>query len=101
MLFTDVQKEQFGMDMTTILCLLQACRQTGIMDTCWELYFMFISSGLTMSALLATTLIHVFGSFASIEDAQAIFDLVCFPNVAIWTANITGYAREGSSISCL
>ena len=54
-----------------------------------------------MSALLATTLIFVFGSFASIEDAQAIFDLVCFPNVAIWTADITRYAREGSFISCL
>ena len=42
-LFTDTQKEQLGMDMTTILCLLQACRQTGIMDTCWELYFTIIS----------------------------------------------------------
>ena len=42
-LFADMQKEQLGMDMTTILCLLQACRQTGIMDTCWELYFTIIS----------------------------------------------------------
>lgn len=99
-LYKQMQMEGLILEDTTLMCILQACNKTGIMDICRQIHFSIVSARID-SDLLQNGLIHAYGSCASMADAQAVFDATPQGNVVSWTALIAGYARAGNCTASL
>lgn len=83
-----------------LICALQACMSAGDVELCKQIHREIVLAGFDLSLAVANTLINVYGSCASMADAQAIFD-VLEPNVVSWTALIAAYARQGEYAASL
>lgn len=85
-------------DDVTHTCLLQACGNTGRLETVQEIHRTLISTNHEedLSSFLASTLINAYGRCARIEDAKAVFDAIPCPDVVSWNAVISVYARQGN-----
>lgn len=99
--YRQVLKECDTLDDVTYLCILQACSETGFVEICKHLHFEVICAGLDNILSMVATLIHVYGSTASMVDAQVIFDELSGPHVAAWNASIAGNAGEGNPMNSL
>eukprot|EP00250_Pteridium_aquilinum_P004022 c14276_g1_i1 orf=495-2414(+) len=99
--YKQVLEECETLDDVTFLCILQACSETGFVEICKHLHFEVVSAGLDSILSMAATLIHAYGSSASMVDAQVIFDELSEPHIASWNASIAGNAGEGNPIKSL
>lgn len=84
----------------TILCILQVCSEMGGLEMCREMHFTIVSAGCDQNISLINTLIHAYGSCASMADAKAVFDRLEKSDPVSWTACIAGYAGIGNSAAC-
>eukprot|EP00250_Pteridium_aquilinum_P019483 c24449_g2_i1 orf=537-2423(-) len=84
----------------TFNCILSACSETGCVEVCRQVHCGIVS-GCDVSAPMATTLVHVYGGCASMEDAKAAFNTLCCPDIVSWNALCAGHAREGNHIVCV
>jgi pentatricopeptide repeat protein len=96
-MFEDMQNAGVPLDETTLVCALQACSEMGSIDICRHVHSIIASCRVEMDLRLATTLVHAYGSCASMLDAQEVFNNMPEHDVVSWTALIAGYAREGNS----
>lgn len=94
-LYRRMQQECVSMDELTLVCTLQACSSTGCLDICKQIHHSVVSAQTKPSLLLVNTLIHVYGTCASMWDARTVFDNLLQPSVVSWNALIAGYARQG------
>ena len=62
-----------------LVCILQACSNTGSIDLCMHIHFIAISSGHDQSFLVANTLIDAYGTCGEMDDAQAVFNYIPTP----------------------
>ena len=96
-MFNEMQNVGVSLDETTFVCTLQACSETGSIDICRHVHSIIASYRLELDLHIATTLIHAYGSCASMMDAQEVFNNMPEHDVVSWSALIGGYAREGNS----
>lgn len=100
-LYRKLQEEGVSADEGTTVCVLQACCKTGRLDTCAQVHHSLVSSGNHLSPLLASTLIHAYGRFARMVEAQRVFDELTNPDLVSWNALMAGYARQGNCAATL
>lgn len=99
--YKQVLKDCATLDDVTFLCILQACSETGFAEICKHLHFEVICAGLDSILSMAATLIHAYGSSASMVDAGVIFDGLSGPHIASWNTSIAGNAGEGNPMKSL
>eukprot|EP00250_Pteridium_aquilinum_P016135 c22959_g5_i1 orf=71-2851(+) len=100
-LYKEMPKQHLVLDDVTLICLLQACGETGSLELCEELYFVIVSAGYDRVGSVISALVHTYGNCASMVDGQAAFDGLCEPDIKPWTACITGHAGEGNVAASL
>lgn len=100
-IYRQIQKQDVVLDDVTLTCMVQACASTGSLKTCKQLHFTILCAGYDQVPSIAATLIHAYGSCASMSDAHAFFDGLTESNIVTWNGCISGYAGGGSSITSL
>eukprot|EP00250_Pteridium_aquilinum_P020501 c24836_g3_i1 orf=3-833(-) len=64
-LYSRMQDEGTAVNDITLVCILQACSQTGNLNLCKQLHFSIVSAGYELNPSLASALIHAYGNCAS------------------------------------
>lgn len=100
-LYDRMKRQAMPISDVTILCILQACSETGSLKMCRELHFTIATAGMDQNSSLVNTLIHAYGSCANMADAQAVFSSLENSDAVSWTACIAGYAGISNSTACL
>lgn len=95
-LYTQMQLQGVSPDEITLICVLQACSNTGNLDLCAYVHQTLRCKATALSSLLANNLIHAYGRCASMVDAQTLFDSLVLPDVVSWNALLSGYSRQGN-----
>lgn len=85
----------------TLVRILQACSETSSIEICKQSHLTLLSSGRDLSPLMANTLVHAYGSCASMVQAREVFDGLLQPDIVSWNALMAGYAREGDSVASM
>lgn len=102
-LFRQMHEEGVSPNDVTFMCLLEACSNTGDLDSCTQIHHHLVSKSKGLSTLMGNTLIHSYGSCASMVDAQKVFDTLSSRDLVSWNALIAGYSRQGdyeASLRC-
>ncbi|KAI5079002.1 hypothetical protein GOP47_0006673 [Adiantum capillus-veneris] len=102
-LYGEMQKKRAVRNDATFLCALQACHNLGSLELCKQVHFEIVSSGFDQMADVVATLLHAYGSCASIVDAQVIFNEIpeYERDVVQWNAYISAYAEGGDTKGAL
>lgn len=100
-LYRQMSEDNISPNDITLVYILQACSSTGSLKVCRQIHHSLVSTGNEPSPALATTLIHVYGRCASMQEARGVFDAIRQPTVVSWNALIAGYARQGSTAASL
>ncbi|KAI5063567.1 hypothetical protein GOP47_0022114 [Adiantum capillus-veneris] len=95
-LYAMLKMETITVDDVTYLSILQACSETGSLEICNEIHFHLVSAGYDWISSMAATIIHTYGSCASIPEVDALFDGLPNPDVVSLTACISCHAGEES-----
>lgn len=95
-LYRLMKEEDVTLDEVTLVCILQACSEMGSVEICRHIHFAAVSARYNLSLPVANTLIHAYGSCASMFDAEAVFNWLPVPSLVSWSAMISGYARAGN-----
>ncbi|KAJ7551279.1 hypothetical protein O6H91_06G008200 [Diphasiastrum complanatum] len=75
--------------------LLQGCADRRDVAEGKAVHADIIRVGLESNRFLANHLVHMYGKCGSLQDARAVFDSICDPNVYSWTSMIGAYAHHG------
>ncbi|KAI5063826.1 hypothetical protein GOP47_0020496 [Adiantum capillus-veneris] len=97
------QMQDLGVPMTlmSLTRMLQSCSSVESKDVCQELHFISISAGLDQAFYLTATLIHAYGSCASMLDADTSLQALSMLDIVSWSACIAGHAGVGDSLASL
>ncbi|MCO5595892.1 hypothetical protein L7F22_049943 [Adiantum nelumboides] len=95
-----MQKEGVVFTDIALANVLQSCRGSGSLELVRQLHFTAVSSLEDESRLFWNTLVHAYGTCASLVDARAVFDSLSQPDVVAWTNCIAAYSQEGMSALC-
>lgn len=95
-LYSSMQFKGTTVNDITLVCILQACIQTGHLELCKQMHFSIVSTGNELNPSLASTLMRAYGNCGSMLDAQAVFDALPLPDVVTWNVCLSGYAGEGN-----
>ncbi|KAI5061095.1 hypothetical protein GOP47_0023600 [Adiantum capillus-veneris] len=95
-LYKEMPKQDLILDEVTLICLLQACGESGSLEVCEELYFIVVAAGYDKITSVISALAHAYGNCASMSDGQAAFDGLSEPTILPWAACIMGHAGDGN-----
>lgn len=95
-LYMQMEARGIEPDDISLVCILRACSERGSSEICKVIHFIVLSFGCDGSPLLTNTLVHAYGSCASMVDAQAVFDRLSKRDTVSWNALIASYALNGS-----
>lgn len=100
-LLREMLEEDSTLDEIAIVCMFQACKETGLLEVCRHLLFSVVSAGLEQLPSVAAASIATYGRAASEEDVDAILAELCTPDVLAWTACITGHTGGRDPVASL
>ncbi|MCO5579095.1 hypothetical protein L7F22_032947 [Adiantum nelumboides] len=100
-LYRTMQQEFVPLTCTTLISALQACSEIAHVETSYELHFDILCLEFDWFPLINATLIHAYGSSASMVDAQVVLDTTPQAQVGSWTSCIAGYSGAGNPIGTL
>ncbi|KAH7416122.1 hypothetical protein KP509_14G076500 [Ceratopteris richardii] len=100
-IFKQLQKQENALDDVTLICMLQACASTGSLKICKQLHFAVVCAGYDRMHSVIVTLMHAYGSCASMLDAHVFFDGITDSNIVSWNACVSGHAGGGNSMISL
>lgn len=95
-LYWVMQKEHVAFDDITLICVLQACCETGSLEACKQIHFHIASVEYDQNHSVVSTLIHGYGSCGGMVDAESIFFGLLAADIVSWSACIAGHAGEGN-----
>ncbi|PWA55478.1 tetratricopeptide repeat (TPR)-like superfamily protein [Artemisia annua] len=82
-------------DEVTLLMVLSACGQVGVLESGRWVHSYMQNSGMQMNVHLGTALIDMYGKCGSLEDARVVFDKLKNKDVIAYNSMITCYAMHG------
>lgn len=100
-LYRQMLEHGVSINLVSVTRTLQACSTTGSLETCKQLHFLMVSAGFDRISSMAATLIHAYGSCASMVDADSSLRELLMPDIIAWNACIAGYAGVGDSLASL
>lgn len=94
--FKQMQREGIVPDQLTYISILSICANQLVLLTLGKaLHHSIMHSGCEPSAIVAASLLDMYGKCGSLEDARNIFDRMSKQSVVVWNAMISSYAQHG------
>ncbi|XP_058096505.1 pentatricopeptide repeat-containing protein At1g06140, mitochondrial isoform X3 [Magnolia sinica] len=100
-LFNTIQSENLKPDEVTMLGLISACRNFGVMDHGRQIHSSIERNGLDDRIVLCNALIDMYAKCGSMSRAKRVFDKMTDKDVISWTSMIVGYAINGEGVKGL
>ncbi|OVA12335.1 Pentatricopeptide repeat [Macleaya cordata] len=94
-LFWRMQREGFKPTHYTYSSIFSACASNGALEQGKWIHAHMIKSGEELIAFLGNTLLDMYASAGSIEDARKVFDRLKKKDVVSWNSMLTGCAQHG------
>ena len=100
-LYKKMQKEGVIHDEVTLMCILQVCSDIGNLEMCKHQHFIIVVFGYDLNLTLSVSVIHAYGSGASMQDAEASFNMLRETYLPSCNACIASNAAEGDCTASL
>lgn len=100
-LYAQMQKRGMCPNDITLVCILQACGNTGNLGMCRMIHQVLLATRDSVDSLLTNAIIDAYGKCSSMADACTVFDSLVKPDVVSWTILVACYARGGNSAEAL
>ncbi|KAH7281258.1 hypothetical protein KP509_36G038100 [Ceratopteris richardii] len=100
-LFKVMQDQKVSPSDVTLLCILQACGETGDLELCRNVNFIIVFAGFDKFPSLTASLVNAYGGCASELEAHAVFSSFAEPSIVLWNACISGHAAGNSALGSL
>ncbi|MCO5580813.1 hypothetical protein L7F22_034684 [Adiantum nelumboides] len=94
-LLNRMQLEGLQPDEGILICILSACGSIGALQEGSWIYHLVLDYGMGLDTRLACEIVNMYFDCGRLQDAQAAFDGVAKPDVALWSALIAGYCEYG------
>ena len=94
-MYIEMMKQNVIINNDTLACVIQACSETGNLESCKKLHFHVISCGSEHLQILGAVLIHAYESSGSMRDAQECFNEMTHADIVSWTSCLSGYSDRG------
>ncbi|KAH6835248.1 Pentatricopeptide repeat superfamily protein [Perilla frutescens var. hirtella] len=93
--FTRMQEEGFEPDEVTLVSVLSACAQTGMLNVGKEIHERIFSSRIELNVFVVNALVDMYAKCGDLGTARLIFEEALVKNSATWNSLITGFAIHG------
>lgn len=93
--FKRMQLERFEPDEFTLVSVLSACAQEGLLDAGKEIHEMIIQGKLPLNHFVLNGLVDMYAKCGDLRNANLIFEEMPRKNKAAWNALILGFAIQG------
>ncbi|KAH7387119.1 hypothetical protein KP509_16G006400 [Ceratopteris richardii] len=100
-LYTKMFDKKLAIDDVTLVCVLQACQLSGHFQICTHIHFIGSAVGWEQLLSVAASLIHVYGSCASIHTTRTLVDALPRPDLVSWNACCDGHTTVGDILGSL
>lgn len=94
-LFYEMQLHGIAPDNITVLIVLSACGDMGVLGTGKEVHRLIKTDGITVDIKLGTALIDMYARCGDIENSLLVFNSMTEKDVLTWSAMIIGLANHG------
>ncbi|XP_011095712.1 pentatricopeptide repeat-containing protein At3g24000, mitochondrial [Sesamum indicum] len=96
-LFLEMWSQGFELNGYNIPSLLTACSRSGrMLVQGLQIHSLVLKNGLIYDVFVGTSLLHFYGGYGLISDAQILFEDMPDKNVVSWTSLMVNYADAGS-----
>lgn len=93
-LFVKMLEEGMFPNEITILSLVKECGMAGALELGKWLHAFTLRTGFTMSLVLATAFIHMYGKCGDARSARSLFNSFKSKDLMMWSAMISAYAQN-------
>ncbi|XP_030496024.2 pentatricopeptide repeat-containing protein At3g21470 isoform X1 [Cannabis sativa] len=93
--FVKMKAEGFKPDEVTIVSVLSACAQLGLMDFGREIHHMIVNKHVNCNLFVISALVDMYAKCGDLNNARLIFEGMMQRNTACWNAMISGFAVHG------
>ncbi|KAH7296078.1 hypothetical protein KP509_26G007900 [Ceratopteris richardii] len=90
-LFCQMHHQNIKPDRATLVIILKACSTTANVMQGRALHSYLIRTGCELDDVIASSLIHMYSNYGSIEDAAKVFDGSKKDDIVTWNTMIAGY----------
>ncbi|KAL2468390.1 Pentatricopeptide repeat-containing protein [Forsythia ovata] len=97
LLFNAMKRRGFFADVFTLMSLVSACLSIEDLRVGSGVHGLIIRSGYGNDQLLRTSLMQMYISGNSVNDAYCIFDEIPMKDVVAWTLMLSGFSKSGES----
>lgn len=99
--FGKMQAEGYEPDEFTVVSVLSACAQSGLLDVGKEIHYMINNKGIKCNQIVVNAVLDMYAKCGDLTNARLIFEVMTERNTACWNAMISGFAIHGQSKEAL
>ncbi|XP_050238024.1 pentatricopeptide repeat-containing protein At3g21470 [Mercurialis annua] len=99
--FGSMQVDGFEPDEVTIVSVLSACAQLGLLDVGKDVHQMVYDKGIKLNQFVMNALVDMYAKCGDLTTARSIFEGMCYKNKSCWNAMISGFAIHGQCSEAL
>ncbi|XP_028796754.1 pentatricopeptide repeat-containing protein At3g21470 [Neltuma alba] len=99
--FDDMQAEGFHPDEFTVVSILSACAQSGLLNVGKKIHHMIRKRALKMNQFVLSGLIDMYAKCGDLINARLVFEEFTERNIFCWNAMISGFAINGKCLEVL
>ncbi|KAF3445568.1 hypothetical protein FNV43_RR10744 [Rhamnella rubrinervis] len=93
--FGKMQAEGFEPDEFTVVSVLSACAQSGLLNVGREIHSMINCKGIKCSQIVLNAVLDMYAKCGDLTNARLVFEGMAERNTACWNAMISGFAIHG------
>ncbi|KAF3947277.1 hypothetical protein CMV_026565 [Castanea mollissima] len=94
-MFGQMQAEGFTPDEVTIVSVLSACSQLGLLDAGKEIHCMIHRKKIWVNVFVLSGLVDMYAKCGDLINARLVFERMTERNTTCWNAIISGFATHG------
>ncbi|CAK7346845.1 unnamed protein product [Dovyalis caffra] len=99
--FGKMQNEGYEPDEVTVVGVLSACAQLGLLYVGKDVHKMIYTKGMKLNEFVVNALVDMYAKCGDLTDARLIFERMTNKNNACWNSMISGFAIHGQSKEAL
>ncbi|XP_061348147.1 pentatricopeptide repeat-containing protein At3g21470 [Gastrolobium bilobum] len=93
--FEEMEAEGFEPDEFTVVSVLSACAQLGVLDVGKQIHHMIEHKGITVNPFVLSGLVDMYAKCGDLVNARLIFEGFTERNIFCWNSMISGFAING------
>jgi pentatricopeptide repeat protein len=93
--FREMPAEGFEPDEVSIVSVLSACAQLGLLDAGKEIHCIIHRKGINVNVFVLNGLVDMYAKCGDLAVARLVFERIADKSTTCWNAMISGYANHG------